>query len=183
MDPTFGILYTASSMNSWRIPTPAATALLILIALPFTGSASLAGQQPEPDGLRVGIMLGGISLVNLMLEYRWGDRSVDMAVGTWAFQDVSVSVVGKQYLGPAGSQPFFGLGLWGVAAFAPEGTGSVMVLRAPIGVDWRILKGHNLGAAMSINRGLWVRRTDPDDDTPLNQRVVPLPGVYYKWTP
>lgn len=183
MDPTIGILYTAPSMNSWRISIPAAATLLILLGLPLAGGSPLVGQVPEPDGLRVGVMLGGISLVNLTLEYRWDDRSVEVAVGTWALQDVSVSAVGKQYLGPAGSQPFFGLGLWGVAAFAPEGTGSVMVLRAPIGVDWRVLQGHNLGAAMSINRALWVRRTDPDDDTPLNQRVVPLPGVYYKWTP
>lgn len=183
MDPTIGISYTASSMNPWRISLPATAALLGLLWLPFTGAAPAAGQSTHPDGFRFGIMLGGISLVNLTMEYTWGDRSVDVTVGTWAFQDVSVSVVGKQYLGPGGSRPYFGLGLWGVAAFAPEGTGSVLVLRAPIGVDWRILQGHNLGAAMNINRALWVRRTDPDDDTPLNERVVPLPGVYYKWTP
>jgi len=50
-------------------------------------------------------------------------------------------------------------------------------------VDTQILRDHNLGAAMNINRALWVRRTDPDDDTPLNRRVVPLPGVYYRWKP
>ncbi|MFP3949123.1 MAG: hypothetical protein ACLFWG_10370, partial [Longimicrobiales bacterium] len=157
---------------------------LTLVLFPVLGAPSpVSAQAPSDDGFRVGIMLGGISLVNLTAEYQWGRRSAEVVVGSWAFQDVSLSIVGKQYLGPGGSRPYFGLGLWGVAAFAPEGTGSVLVLRAPVGVDWQILKGHNIGAAMNINRALWVDRIDPEDDTPLNRRVVPLPGVYYRWKP
>lgn len=121
--------------------------------------------------------------MGLTFEYRWEGRSVDLTVGTWALQDVSVSVVGKQYLGPGSLRPFFGIGLWGVAAFPEEGTGSVLVLRAPVGVDWRAVDENYLGAAMNINRGIWVRRSDPDDQTPLNRRPVPLPGFYYRWRP
>lgn len=170
-------------MRSWRVPTPLSVVLALVLCLGSVTPSDLFAQSSSTDGFRFGIMLGGISLVNLTMEYQWGSRSVDVAVGTWAFQDVSLSVVGKQYLGPGGSRPFFGFGLWGVAAFAPEGTGSVLVLRAPIGVDTQILRGHNLGASMNINRALWVRRTDPDDETPLNRRVVPLPAVYYRWRP
>lgn len=170
-------------MHPWRVPSPLCVALVLALGLGIGTPSPVSAQGSSSDGFRFGIMLGGISLVNLTMEYQWGSRSIDVAVGTWAFQDVSLSVVGKQYLGPGGSRPFFGLGLWGVAAFAPEGTGSVLVLRAPIGVDTQILRDHNLGAAMNINRALWVRRTDRDDDTPLNRRVVPLPGVYYRWKP
>lgn len=170
-------------MHSWRVSPPLSVALTLALLVGSAAPSAASAQVPPPDGLRLGIMLGGISLVNLTMEYQWGSRSVDVAVGTWAFQDVSLSVVGKQYLGPGGSRPFFGIGLWGVAAFAPDGSGSVLVLRAPIGVDWQILRGHNLGAAMNINRALWVDRIDPEDDTPLNRRVVPLPGVYYRWRP
>jgi hypothetical protein len=28
---------------------------------------------------------------------------------------------------------------------------------------------------------VWVRRTDPEDDTPLNRRLVPIPGISYRW--
>jgi hypothetical protein len=55
------------------------------------------------------------------------------------------------------------------------------VLHAPVGLDWQAFDGHFLGAAMNVNRALWVRRTDPADDLPLNRRLVPLPGVYYRW--
>ena len=33
----------------------------------------------------------------------------------------------------------------------------------------------------NVNRALAVRRTDPADDLPLNGRLIPLPGVYYRW--
>ncbi|MDX1567494.1 MAG: hypothetical protein R3223_06825 [Longimicrobiales bacterium] len=173
-------------MHSWRVPSPLLGPVVALTLLIFPGvgaGSSVSAQAPSSDGFRFGIMLGGISLVSLTAEYQWGSRSAEVVVGTWAFQDVSLSVVGKQYLGPGGSRPFFGLGLWGVAAFAPEGTGSVLVFRAPIGVEWQVLKGHNLGAAMNINRAVWVDRIDPEDETPLNRRVVPLPAVYYRWKP
>jgi len=42
--------------------------------------------------------------------------------------------------------------------------------------------GHSLGLTMNVNRALAVRRTDPGDQLPLNRRLVPLPGVYYRWT-
>jgi hypothetical protein len=34
-----------------------------------------------------------------------------------------------------------------------------------------------------LNRGLAVRRSDPQDDLPMNKRLVPLPEVYYRFTP
>ena len=72
-------------------------------------------QSLDPSGheeLRVGISFGGISFIGFITEYRWGDRSVDLTVGTWSFKDLSVSLVGKQYFGPGDFRPFSGLGLW-----------------------------------------------------------------------
>jgi len=50
-----------------------------------------------------------------------------------------------------------------------------------VGVDWMMFEDHALGAALNINRALWVRRTDPEDDLPLEGRLVPLPGLYYRF--
>jgi hypothetical protein len=78
-----------------------------------------------------------------------------------------------------------GGGLWLVGA-APvqeeEQFGLAVVLRAPVGVDWRAVGEHYVGASINVNRALWARRTDPEDDLPLNRRLVPLPGVYYRWS-
>ena len=55
-------------------------------------------------------------------------------------------------------------------------------VRAPIGVDWSVADQHAAGLIMNVNRGLWVKRSDPGDDLPLNRRLVPLPEVYYRFT-
>lgn len=161
-------------------------ALALLLGAVAPGALAVtpgAAAAQDTDGLRVGFTLGEISFVGLTLEYVRRNRSVELTVGTSALRDVSVSVVGKQYLGPGGLRPFFGAGLWGLVAFPPEGTGAVLVARAPVGFDWRVVPRHHLGGAMTINRALWVQRTDPDDPTPLNRSPVPLPGFYYRWGP
>ena len=63
-----------------------------------------------------------------------------------------------------------------------ERVGLAAVLTLPVGVDWRVVSRHYAGLAINVNRGLWVRRTDPRDDLPLNDRLVPLPGAYYRWS-
>ena len=137
-----------------------------------------------PEDLRLGISFGGISFIGFIMEYRWGDRSVDLTVGTWSFRDLSVSVVGKQYLGPGDFSPFAGLGLW--AVFNPrhgpgEQGGAALVVHGPVGVDWNLDADHYLGGALNLNRAVWIRRKDPRDDTPPSERLIPLPGFYYRW--
>lgn len=159
-------------------------AVLVVLALTLAPPSAAAAQgADDPDRFRIGLTFGGISFVGLSVEYMRGDRSVDVTLGTWALRDMSLSVVGKQYLGPGGLRPYFGAGLWAVVAFPDEGTGAVLAARAPVGVDWRVQGRNFLGGAMNINRGLWVHRTDPRDETPLNRRLVPLPGFYYRWRP
>lgn len=133
-------------------------------------------------GVRVGFTVGGISTVGFTVEYYDDQRSVDLTFGTWSFRDLSVSAALKQYFGAGDLHPFVGAGLWLVAAH-PSGarTGLAAILHAPVGVDWRASGNHFVGAAVNVNRALGVRRTDPEDDMPLNKRLVPLPGLYYRW--
>lgn len=157
---------------------PPLLAVLILLGQPVPGTAQGSGAG---DGVRVGISFGGVSTVGLTLEFYRDTRSLDLTLGTWSFRDVSVSAVVKQYFGGRAARPFVGAGLWVVAA-APgdDRTGWALVLRAPVGVDWAVADSHALGAVINVNRGLWVRRANPDDNVPMNKRLVPLPELYYR---
>ena len=153
------------------------------LALIFLCPAIAEAQTPGPDvgdGVRIGISLGGISTIGLTVEFFRDSRSIDLTLGTWRFRDVSFAAVAKQYFGAGAARPVVGLGLWTVAAKPDERVGWSLVLRAPIGVDWEIDDPHAVGAFLNVNRGLWVRRSDPGDDVPMNKRLVPLPELYYR---
>ncbi len=157
--------------------------LALAVFIPVGVGASLP-ESPGPEEVRLGISFGGISFVGLIMEYRWGDRSVELNIGTWSFRDLSISVVGKQYFGPGDLRPFSGLGLWAVVApqHGPqEQAGVAIMARAPVGVEWNLDTGHHLGVHLSLNRALWIRRKDPLDDFPPTDRLIPLPGFYYLW--
>jgi hypothetical protein len=164
---------------------PALLALATLLGFsgPVAPVTPAAAQSPGTgSGVRVGFTVGGISTVGITLEYIENQRSVDLTVGTWSFRDLSVSATVKQYFGAGDLHPFVGAGLWLVAAHpSGERTGLAAVLQAPIGLDWRMSGNHFLGGALNVNRALGVRRTDPEDEMPLNKRLVPLPGLYYRW--
>ena len=155
-----------------------------ILALAYVPAAARCQSSTDDDGIRVGISVGGVSTVGLLLEYFDGNRSLDLTVGTWAFGDLSLSLVVKQYFGANAVRPFVGAGLWVVAANPPDGRlGLAAVLRAPVGVDWNVASVQSLGASINVSRAFWVRRTDPEDDLPLNRRWVPLPGIYYRFEP
>jgi len=169
--------------TSFPIPTWHCALLTpLFLALAFTPSAARSQTSADDDGIRVGISVGGVSTVGLLLEYFDGNRSLDLTVGTWAFRDVSLSLVAKQYFGTNALRPFVGAGLWVVSANPSDGRLSVAaVLRVPLGVDWNLPTAHSLGTSFNVSRALWVRRTDPEDDKPLAGRWVPLPGIYYRY--
>lgn len=157
----------------------AVTALLALLVL-VPGSRA---QGPDAgDGVRFGLSVGGISTISVSVELVRDSRGLDVQLGTWSFRDLSLSVVGKQYFGAGSAKPVLGAGLWTVASWSgSERTGLAVVLRAPVGVDWAIDGPHAMGAFLNVNRGLWVRRSDPADDIPINRRLVPLPELYYRY--
>ncbi|MFO8174059.1 MAG: hypothetical protein ACQET1_08345 [Gemmatimonadota bacterium] len=169
-----------------RTASPFRTGLLLLLlaVLPACGAQARTLQGSGPEDLRIGVSFGGISFIGFVMEYRWGNQALDLTVGTFGFRDLSVSLVGKQYFGPGDFRPFSGLGLWAMVAphHGPrEQTGVALVVRAPVGVDWNLGADHHLGASMGLNRALWIRRKDPLDDTPPTDRIIPLPGFYYRW--
>lgn len=158
----------------------AVTSLLALLVL----AVPTLGQSPDAgDGMRIGVSLGGISTLGVTVELFRDSRSLDLSLGTWSFRDLSVSAVAKQYFGAGAARPVVGAGLWMVASWvADERTGLALVFRAPIGVDWAVEDSrHSVGAFLNVNRGLWVRRSDPEDRLPLNRRLVPLPELYYRY--
>lgn len=126
--------------------------------------------------------MGGVGRYGVVVEYYSGANSVDLAVGTFAFRDLSLSVVGKRYLRANSPSPYAGIGLWVVTAKPPAGRrGVATVLRVPIGIDWRVVGSHHLGGAANVNRLLAVRRPDALDERPSSGRIIPLPGFYYRF--
>lgn len=155
-------------------------ALALLPALSYT-PLQAQGVATVRDGLRLGLVLGGSGLVGLSAEYLWEETSVDLTVGTLAFRDMTVALAAKQYFGAGSLRPFVGGGVWWVAGFQEQRSGMALLLHAPVGIDWRMSGEHYLGFAINVNRGIGVRRDDPEDDRPLAKRLVPLPGFYYRW--
>ena len=133
----------------------------------------------------MGISTGGISTIALTLEFYRENRSLDLSIGTRSFDDLSVSVTARQYFGSSHVKPVAGAGLWlAVAPLGPnrEGTGMALVLRVPIGLDWSFTNSHATGLVLNLNRGLWLMRSDPRDNLPMNGRLVPLPELYYRFS-
>lgn len=148
----------------------------VLAALPVQAHGQIE------DTARFGVSVGGISTVGLIVEYVDEHGSTELNVGTWSFRDLSVSLVRRHYLGVARVRPSVGLGLWGVLGFPEEGRASAaLVIRAPVGMDAELGDGHSLTLDVNLNRGLWIRRSDPDDDLPMSDRLIPLPGASYRW--
>ena len=157
----------------------AAALALTLMVTPLTAQGSRAG-----DGVRFSVFAGGISPIGFAIEFFRNTHALEIGVGTWSFDELAISTVYKKYIGGDTARPFAGAGIWVTTVSPPEERrGYAVVLRAPIGLDWSFIENHSIGTALNLNRGLWVRRSNPEDDSPLNGRIVPLPEVYYRYTP
>lgn len=156
---------------------PTAAALCGLLA----AVALSAPLQPLQAQYRYGVSLGGASTVALVIERRWEHQGLELQIGTWAFRDLSVSVTGKQYVGSNDVQPFVGLGVWGLVAFAEEGRGYGLIGRIPVGLDWTFTGAHSAALTIYLNRALWLRRPDPEDQRPPRTILIPLPEFSYRW--
>jgi hypothetical protein len=163
------------------ISPPRTLATLVLAGLLVL--AAPRGAAAQDEGLRVGVYFGGTSLVGVLFDYFDSSGSTELTIGTFSFRDLSVSVVRRQRFGGGDVQPTVGLGLWAIAALPGDAdrTGLALVARAPIGIDWNLQGDHFLTADANLNRAIWVRRTDAEDRTPPAARIVPLPGISYRW--
>ena len=164
-------------------------ALLYVLFSSLAGllASPLAAQAPADDmQLRIGVTAAGIGSIGASVEFLWGSRSIDMNLATFSFSEVSLAVTGKQYFGRGDMRPFVGVGLWGIAGSTGqdgEQTGKALILRVPVGGDWNFTGSQNLGGSLAVNEGLWIDRADPEDDTPVSRRPVPLPGFFYRFEP
>ena len=182
---------------------PGGSLILVLFVVLAGVSPKLSSAQ---DGLRIGLTVGGVSKVGVVLErFLNGNQSLELTVGTWSFKEISTSLVIKRYFlsndldsgwyeNPI--HPFIGAGLWVVGAKPPaERLGLALSAIVPIGIDWSFpfdadpscnnrscpVGHHALGVSVNLNRALLVRRSNPEDQLPLNGRLVPLPGAYYRF--
>jgi hypothetical protein len=176
----FGLLRSVARVVRFRLPG----LLFALGPLPALIGASPASAQDE-DGYRFGVSLGGTSTVALIVERMEGRKGLELTIGTWSFRNLSVSAVGKAYLGPSAFRPAVGAGLWtvvGLRAQEGERKGAALMARFPIGFDWRLAPDHFLDLDVSVNRALWIRRADYSD-LPPSPRLIPVPGVSYRMMP
>ena len=169
-------LYSDAMRSRPASPLPWVVLLLLLTRSPLVG---------QEDGVRVGISFGSTSLISAVLEFVDGGRSLEVDVGTWSFRDLSVSVVGKGYLGASHLRPVLGGGLWAMLARPVDAPrrGMAILARFPVGLDWKAGGEHFIDFEMSVTKGLYVRRPNPDNDSPINPRLVPLPGLSWRWRP
>ena len=174
---------------------PGGSLILVLFVVLAGVSPKLSSAQ---DGLRIGLTVGGVSKVGVVLErFLNGNQSLELTVGTWSFKEISTSLVIKRYFLSndldAGwykpIHPFIGAGLWVVGAKPPaERLGLALIAIVPIGIDWSFPSDADmqdlilsLGMSVKLSRALLVRRSNPEDQLPLNGRLVPLPGAYYRF--
>jgi hypothetical protein len=155
--------------------------LLLLAPLPIEGQV----ERRDPDRIRLGVVLGGTGFLGVSAEFERSGWSGELIVSTLSFREVGVYVGGKRYLGEADLRGALGAGLWSLSAWTEDGSGSILLLRAPLALDWRFSGENALGLELAWNRALTVRRLDPGDDTPPTSRIIPLPGAYLRhgWTP
>ena len=174
-------------MPASRFQLPISIVLLLIIlpsALRLTAQEMTPGSSSN-DRIRIGLSVGGTGFLGIVSEYRRGDWSVELTLGTITFREISVALAGKRYFSGGDLRPVVGAGFWSLAAWTEDGSGSVFIFRAPIGIDWQLRGKHALGLELGLNRALAVDRLDPEDDTPPSSRIVPIPGAYYRygWNP
>ena len=159
------------------------TAVATLCPLLATATLHVPLHAQEETDVRFGITMGGTSFLGISLEFVASGHALELSAGTWSLRDLSLSVVLKEYLGVSAMKPVLGAGLWAIISWPRPGerSGAAVVARFPIGFDWNAGGNHYIDFEMNVNRGLWIRRGDPTDTTPLNRRLVPLPGVSYRF--
>lgn len=162
------------------LPRPLLPVILAIVL--GTAPASAQDRSEGTRGeVRIGLTVGGTGFLGIVTEYRRGRWAGELNVGTVTFREVAVAVSGKRYFSEGRIQPAAGLGLWSLSAWTEDGSGSVLIVRAPLAVEWSMFGGHAMGIEVGLNRAIAVNRLDPEDDTPPSRNIVPLPGIYYRF--
>ncbi len=134
----------------------------------------------DKNSTRLGISLGGTHAVGLDFEYHSGNNSIGLSIGTWLFHDICLSLSAKRYLRSSGTTPYVGMGLWSALSFSDKGTGNLMALCFPVGIDWRMVEKHSLGLEIDSSYLFAQWGAAEVDEPPLRRRFVFIPNLYYK---
>ena len=154
-----------------------------ILTLSATGLLVFPPAVRAQDGLRYGLSFGGTGFIGVVGEWRSRDHGAELLLSTFTFRDLSISAAGKRYFGASSLRPSVGAGLWFVFGTAPEGTGTALVARFPLGGDWQAAGRHYATFELNVNRSIWVNRPEPTDDAPTTARLIPLPSVSYRYDP
>lgn len=149
----------------------------------WAGAACLAGaaSAQEADFLRIGFTYGSLARFGVSVEYLWDQTGAEVIIGTRHFNDFEISAMAKQYLGEGPVKAYVGFGLSNVTEWDEGNAATGLLLRAPIGVEFRTFDANWLGLDISAHRALAVKRADPEDKRPPRTFIIPLPGAYWKY--
>lgn len=176
--------YFDTMAHSVPVRLPHRLSLRVCLVMFFVLALPQNARAQDDGRFYVGIGLGGISTVSLIMEQEWEWGSVELMLGSITFRDLSISLVHKQRPGGGPLRGVVGVGLWGILAFPPDTRpGFALAARVPVGLTWDPLPDQRFTAEVALNRALFILRPDPSDEMPPNRRIVPLPGMSYRWLP
>ena len=162
-------------MRRWRLPVLLGLILSVTVVAPGPGSAQ------EAEFLRIGFAYGSLSRFGISVEYVKDQTAAEVIVGTRRFDDLVLSLMAKQYLGEGFARGYAGVGLSNVTEWGRMGgVATGLLLRVPVGVEFRTFDANWLGLDVSVHRALAVKRADPEDTRPPRTFPIPLPGAYWK---
>lgn len=147
-------------------------------------SKNTAPSFSSNNGIRLGGILGGTSILGLTCEYPFGGFSVGANIG---FKEGFVSAVqAKMYLFDSGGRvksrlrPYFGAGILEEMTSSEVGDAYVTFLNFPTGCDFNVSGNNYIGVELDINYPIAVSVSE-DSDSNFEHKVSFTPGFYYKW--
>lgn len=153
-----------------------------VVAVTAWGTLPDGAAAQEAEFLRIGFTYGSLARFGLSLEYLWDQTGAEVIVGTRHFNDVEISAMAKQYLGEGPVKAYVGFGLSNVTEWGHQGgVATGLLLRVPVGAEFRTFDANWLGLDISAHRALAVKRADPEDHRPPRTFIIPLPGAYWKY--
>ena len=131
---------------------------------------------------RIGVMIGGISLVSFSFEHHFGGKSLRVNVGT-STGEISISTTLNGYFTSSDVKVFTGIGEWSSIVFY-KGIEHIHLVTVPVGVDWKFSERKYLGLECDMHYFITGRHHDGRKVTfnspIIHERFLPMPALYYK---
>lgn len=155
-------------------------AIVVSAAILLAAPSRAAAQPGDPDLVRVGVSIGGTHLVAVDVELHYDRNSVNLSLGTWLFEDLTVTLTARRYLRESTPSPYIGAGFWAVGELS-AGVPFATFFHAPAGIDWRVVGPQHIGAAGDLSLRLGSGALGEAETPVVERRLLFLPSVYLKW--